>query len=96
MKGIIDPRKIVLVVFDEAHKAMGDYSYTKIVKFLYEKQCGFRVLGLSATPGNTLEQVQEVINNLLISKIEYRDDEDPDVKQYIKSRVVVPEIVKNT
>lgn len=36
MKGIIDPRKIVLVVFDEAHKAMGEYSYTKIVKFLYE------------------------------------------------------------
>lgn len=43
---------IVLVIFDEAHKAVGDYAYTLIVNKLPQYT---RIVGLSATPGNNLE-----------------------------------------
>lgn len=43
---------IVLVVFDEAHKAVGDYAYTLVVNKLPKYT---RIVGLSATPGNNLE-----------------------------------------
>lgn len=54
-KNRFDHKSISLVVFDEAHRATGDYSYTKIVKMLNKIQFGYRILALSATPGNTLE-----------------------------------------
>jgi ERCC4-related helicase len=44
--------QIVLVVLDEAHKGVGDYAYTAIVKRLSYKT---RIIALSATPGNNLE-----------------------------------------
>ena len=54
----------------------------------------FRVLALSATPGNDLPCVQNLINNLLIARIELRTDEDPDVRPYTHGKsieqVVVP------
>lgn len=44
------------------------------------------MLGLTATPGSKPEKVQEVIDQLQISAIEFRDDGDPDVKRYIHKR----------
>lgn len=54
---LFDSKKISLIVFDEAHRATGDYAYTIIVKILKEEKVGFRVLALSATPGNNIEKV---------------------------------------
>lgn len=31
-------------------------------------------------------QIQDVINNLSISTLEYRDEDDPDVKRYVHDR----------
>ena len=45
-------QNIVLVVLDEAHKGVGDYAYTNIVKRLLYNT---RIIALSATPGNNLE-----------------------------------------
>jgi len=47
----------ILVVFDEAHRATGKYAYSMVVKYLDELNTGFRILGLSATPGNDLTQI---------------------------------------
>uniref|UniRef100_S4REK3 Helicase ATP-binding domain-containing protein n=1 Tax=Petromyzon marinus TaxID=7757 RepID=S4REK3_PETMA len=40
------------LVVDEAHKAMGNYSYCQVVKQLVGYSRQFRVLALSATPGS--------------------------------------------
>ena len=42
----------------------------------------FRVLALSATPGKDRDKIQDVINNLMISHLEVRGDDDPDVRKY--------------
>jgi len=47
----------------------------------------FRVLALTATPGNNPEAVQLLIDGLHISRIEIRDEDSLDLKQYIHKKV---------
>ncbi|KAJ3437395.1 fanconi anemia group m protein [Anaeramoeba flamelloides] len=68
--------EIVCVVFDEAHHAMGHYDYTRIVSKLLLDTNQFRVVGLTATPGTSEGQIQEVITNCLISKLEVRTEDN--------------------
>ncbi|OBZ79668.1 hypothetical protein A0H81_00569 [Grifola frondosa] len=49
-----DPRDIVLLVFDEAHRATGEYAYVQVVRYMMAKNPHFRVLALSATPGGNV------------------------------------------
>jgi ATP-dependent DNA helicase MPH1 len=84
--GIADPKKIVLLVVDEAHRATGDYAYVKVVQFIRRFNQSFRILALTATPGSTVEQVQEVIDGLEISKVEIRTEESIDIRQFVHRR----------
>jgi ATP-dependent DNA helicase MPH1 len=84
--GICDPKKLVLLVVDEAHRATGGYAYVEVVKFLRRFNTSFRVLALTATPGASIEGVQEVIDGLGISRIEIRTEESLDIRQYVHSR----------
>jgi ATP-dependent DNA helicase MPH1 len=84
--GIADPKKIVLLVVDEAHRATGNYAYIKVVNFLRRFNKSFRVLALTATPGATVEAVQEVVDGLEISKVEIRTEESIDIQQYVHRR----------
>lgn len=74
-------KEIKLVIFDEAHKAKKNHSYCQVIRAITESQNQFRVLALTATAGSTSE-VTEIIQNLLISKIEYRSEESVDVARY--------------
>ncbi|XP_048264326.1 Fanconi anemia group M protein isoform X2 [Bombus terrestris] len=47
-----------------------------------------RVLALSATPGNKIDNVHEVLQNLLIAHIELRDETSVDIIPYINKRRV--------
>ncbi|KAM3065945.1 3'-5' DNA helicase [Clarireedia jacksonii] len=84
--GIADPKKIVLLIVDEAHRATGNYAYAKVVQFIRRFNKSFRVLALTATPGATVEAVQEVIDNLEIAKVEIRTEESMDIRQYVHRR----------
>lgn len=87
-KGYADPKSIVLLVIDEAHRATGDYAYVKVVEFIRRFSKSFRVLALTATPGSTVEGVQEIIDNLGISHVEIRTEESIDIRQYVHSRSI--------
>ncbi|KAL2821710.1 hypothetical protein BDW59DRAFT_149905 [Aspergillus cavernicola] len=84
--GIADPKRIVLVVVDEAHRATGGYSYVEVVKFLKRFNQSFRVLALTATPGSTVESVQAVIDGLDISRVEIRTEQSLDIREYVHAR----------
>ncbi|KAI4217256.1 MAG: hypothetical protein LQ351_000565 [Letrouitia transgressa] len=86
--GICDPKRLVLVVVDEAHRATGGYAYVEVVRFLRRFNTSFRVLALTATPGSSIESVQEVIDGLGISRIEIRTEESLDIRQYVHSRKI--------
>ena len=58
--GICPAKQIVCCVIDEAHKALGNYAYTQVVRELVVNSVKFRVLALSATPGDDMSAIQEV------------------------------------
>jgi Fanconi anemia group M protein len=82
-----------LIVFDEAHRAVGDYPYAAIGR---ANRTGprARVLAMTASPGGSLARIQEVWANLAIERFEYRTEHDPDVVPYIHGvgveTVIVP------
>ena len=79
---LIDLSKIGLCIFDEAHRAVGNYSYVFIAK-KFKEQGSSLLLGLTASPGHEKERIAEICNNLGIKNIEIVTLEDEDVKPYI-------------
>ncbi|KAF2013411.1 P-loop containing nucleoside triphosphate hydrolase protein [Aaosphaeria arxii CBS 175.79] len=90
--GIADPKRIVLLVVDEAHKATGSYAYTEVVSFMRRFNPSYRVLALTATPGSDVESVQKVIDGLDISRIEIRTENSLDIKTYVHKRKVETQV----
>jgi ERCC4-related helicase len=84
---------IKCLVFDEAHRAKGNHAYCEVIRKLSPKNKLFRVLALSATPGNGSRDVLEVMRNLLIAHLEFRSEESPDVKPYVFERVLETVVV---
>ncbi len=80
----ISVEDISLLGFDEAHRAVGDYSYVFIAKHYYEKARFPRIVALTASPGSDREKIDEVISNLFIENIELRDESSPDVRPFIQ------------
>ncbi len=80
----LDLKNVSLAVFDEAHRATGEYSYVFIAK-QYEKKAKYpRILALTASPGSKSEEIETICKNLFIEAIEIRTENDPDVKPYIQ------------
>ena len=94
--GICDPKRLVLLIVDEAHRATGGYAYVEVVKFLKRFNSSFRVLALTATPGASIEKVQEVIDGLGISRVEIRTEESIDIRQYVHSRKIETILFENS
>ena len=74
---------LALLVFDEAHRAVKDYAYTSIARYYVQQSIHPVILAMTASPGSERERMGEVCDNLSIEKIEYRNEEDIDVKPYI-------------
>lgn len=51
---------------------------------------------MTATPGNEIKKIQKIIKNLSISKIEVREEDDIDVKEYLKEKFIEKIIVKGS
>jgi Fanconi anemia group M protein len=81
---IISLSDVSLIIFDEAHRASGDYSYVFIAKKYVEQASYARILALTASPGGTTEEILDVMKSLYIEKVEVRTEEDPDVKGYMQ------------
>ncbi|WP_297501078.1 DEAD/DEAH box helicase [Thermococcus sp.] len=100
LTGRISLEDVVLLVFDEAHRAVGNYSYVFIAKEYIKTAKHPLVLGLTASPGSDEEKIREIVKNLGIEHIEVRTEGSPDVKPYVQSiafewvRVDLPGIYK--
>jgi Fanconi anemia group M protein len=94
----LDMADVALTVFDEAHRAVGDYAYVPIGQECKERDV--LTLGMTASPGSDPAKIIEVCENLGIVGVEIRTDYDPDVVNYIHDidvdyiGVDVPENVK--
>jgi ERCC4-related helicase len=83
--GRYDLREVRLVVFDEAHHAVGKYAYVPVAeRFRSERSAGSRLLGLTASPGGRDERIEEVLAVLGGPRIEARSREDPGVREHVQ------------
>jgi Fanconi anemia group M protein len=73
----IDLEDVDLIVFDEAHRAAGDYAYVSIGR----RYSGL-ALGMTASPGSDVSKIAEVCENLGITNVEIRSELDEDVVKY--------------
>ena len=79
----IDLKDVVLLITDEAHRAVGDYAYVYIARKYHEQSSHYQLLGITASPGSDEDRIVEVCKNLYTSHIEIRSEYDPDVVPYI-------------
>ncbi len=86
--GILELDDFSLVVFDEAHHAVGDYAYPFIARRYKEEAENPRILGLTASPGGTKAKIKEICSNLGIDKVEIRTETDHDVGPWVKGKEV--------
>jgi Fanconi anemia group M protein len=84
ISGLYSIKDVSLIIFDECHRAVGDYAYSFIAKKYMENASSHQILGLTASPGSTQEKISEIKANLFIDHIEIRTVKDADVKPYIQ------------
>ena len=82
IRKIVDIKQFSLIIFDEAHRAVGDYAYTSIADQFSDTSA--RMLGMTATLPSEKEKAKEICSNLRIKEIAERSDSSPDVKPYIQ------------
>lgn len=83
--GRYDLKSVALLVFDEAHHAVGKYAYVEIASiYRSERPLEGRVLGLTASPGGKDEHIEEVVGALGTERIEARHREDDGVREYVQ------------
>ena len=81
LRDVVPHEQFSLVVFDEAHRAVGDYAYTSIAKSFSNNVL---FLAMTATLPSDKKKADEIVKSLRIQSVLQKTDESPDVKPYIK------------
>lgn len=82
VRGVRDLSDVSFLIFDEAHRATGQYPYAFLAR-RYRAAGGRHLAGLTASPGNSSATVHRVLANLGLEAIEIRTESDPDVAPYL-------------
>ncbi|MDQ1313376.1 MAG: hypothetical protein QG605_1915 [Euryarchaeota archaeon] len=84
----IDLEDVSLIIFDEAHRAVGNYAYVYIAERYAREGTNPLVLGITASPGSEKEKIAEICTNLSIENIQTRSEKDSDVAPFVHSREI--------
>lgn len=76
--------EFILLIFDEAHRAVGDYPYGFIADSYVNQAPDPLILGLTASPGGTTNRIEKVKENLHIQQVEVRSEDHPNVEPYVQ------------
>lgn len=83
-RGRVSLKEVSLAVFDEAHRSVRDYTYTKLAGAYREYADHPLILGLTASPGSSKARVDEIKKSLFIERIEARTEQSEDVREYVE------------
>jgi len=79
---LVSPNQFILIVFDEAHRTIGDYVYAGIAERF--QNLDVRIIGMTATLPSEKEKASEILRTLKTTSIAQRTDESHDVKPYVQ------------
>jgi len=74
---------INLLIFDEAHRATGDYAYVYIAQTYNSTKKDGMVLGITASPGYDRSRIKDIIKNLGITNLHIENEDSHDVAPYV-------------
>ena len=94
INGILSIEEYSLVIFDEAHHCTGEHAMAQVGRLYNSKSQNPLILGMTASPGSNISQVEEICKNLNLERIHLRTPEDPMVSEYL-SNLEVQEIKVN-
>ncbi len=83
LSGRIRLHDVALLIFDECHRAVGNYSYVYIAEKYAEQAKEPRVLGITASPGSDKDKIREICASIGVKRVESRTEYDSDVAPYI-------------
>ncbi|RLF30592.1 MAG: Hef nuclease [Thermoplasmata archaeon] len=84
-----------LIIFDEAHRAVGEYSYVFVAKkYKEQRKKDRRILGMTASPGSDIDRILEICENLEINNVEIRSRYDKDVRPYVHGLTIEWKLVE--
>ena len=84
----IDLSNFSVLVVDEAHHSIGNYSYVNVAKAFYRSSKFPNILALTASPASDMAKIKAICKNLGISNIEMKSEIDEDVSKYVKSKLM--------
>lgn len=79
---LVSTTQFALIIFDEAHRTVGDYAYSGIAERFEDTNT--RIMGMTATLPSEREKASELLRILKTSTIAQRTEESPDVKPYVQ------------
>ena len=82
--GRVNLENFSLVIFDEAHRAVGNYAYVAIGNHYFSVAKNHLAIGMTASPGSSKSEIIKLCQGIGISAVENRGDTDPDVVAYIQ------------
>jgi ERCC4-related helicase len=82
-KGEYDLRNVSLIIFDEAHRAIGNYAYVGIAREYFRQAKDPQTIGLTASPGWSQESISEIERNLRLEHMEARNEASMDVAHFV-------------
>ncbi|MCC2508550.1 DEAD/DEAH box helicase [Methanimicrococcus blatticola] len=76
------------IVFDEAHRSVGNYAYTYIAEKYVAMADSPLILGITASPGSEKEKIDEVCSALSIENVVVKTEGDADIKPYVHKKEI--------
>uniref|UniRef100_A0A1B0DCA3 Uncharacterized protein n=1 Tax=Phlebotomus papatasi TaxID=29031 RepID=A0A1B0DCA3_PHLPP len=83
--------RIKLLVITEAHKARGSNNpFAHIIDILHGQNEYFRILAHTSVIGKKTSEIAEVVRHLRISHVEIRQENSPDIAEYVRKNTIKP------
>ena len=79
-------KDVSLMIIDEAHRAVGAYSYNYLAKEYMASGSVPLILAMTASPGGEEEKVDAIKESLFIHRVLIKAEDDPDVAQYVHNK----------
>jgi Fanconi anemia group M protein len=83
-KNLYTLESVSLLIEDEAHRCVKNYSYTYVARKYSEQATNQRILGMTASPGTDKSAIKKICENLKIEQVEIRTRDSEDVKKYLQ------------
>jgi len=86
-QGRLNLGKVLTLILDEAHRAVGNYPYVSIAQIYLRQRSGAHIVGFTASPGDP-RRLAEISANLNSERLLARTEEDDSVSKYIERTTV--------